>query len=478
MRKATSSTRLLGLALCASSVVSADVVRHPLNVGVSLEQFQFFHTTSNTKAGFPSPLLMVRPTGWVFGSATVDDRLDLVFGLGATLFSIPPTDGVYPQGYQNELYPAVALVQASGTYKWGDLNNPSLKATLGHLPYKYNPDAKNMGEYLLRSTPYPNTVLNSPFDLVSSAQATVLGGILSKNFAGGKWKNDLVLASSNTNYPMGDLSLAYITSYRVHPILEVGAGVSFHRLIPMQSHNSSNESGINAYFTHGGKKLAAGTSKDASGGYYGATTAADTLIIDAVYDSLLVKAPLPASVSDVGYYTFQGQMLMARFALDFKPILGATMAWKLYGEWAMLGVRNYPIFYEKPLERMPMMLGLDIPTFGLLDMLNVEMEYWKNPFLNSGFGASYEGKATPYLDILSYNQASLTSTSQDLKDDDFSWSISATKSFGGAFSVTAKAARDHAQVMQLNAPTISKSYTDEMSGKKSWYYVLRAQVAI
>jgi hypothetical protein len=111
-----------GLALCALGLPSklpADVVRHPVNVGVSLEQFQLYNTTSNTTSGFPSPLLMVRPTGWIFGSATVDERLDLVFGLGATIFSIPATEGTYPAGYQNELYPAVALVQASGTYTWG-----------------------------------------------------------------------------------------------------------------------------------------------------------------------------------------------------------------------------------------------------------------------------------------------------------------------------------------------------------------------
>ena len=456
------------------SVASADVVRHPVNAGMSLEQFQLFSPISY-QSGKYAPVFMVRPTGWVFGSATVDERTDLVFGLGATVFSITHGAGTYPAGYENELYPAVSMVQATGSYTWGDLKNPALKVTVGAMPYKYNPDAKDLGEYLFRSTPYPNTVLNSPFDVVNVAHMDILGGILSKNFASGKWKNDVLLTSSNTHIPLGDLGLAYVTSYRINPVVELGAGINLFRLIPIQPELTTyKKDPANAYFTYSnGKKYSTVR------GYY---SGADSAIAASVYDSLTTGGALPSGVSGLDYYSLKGQMLMARFSIDFKPILGNNIDMKLYGEWAMLGVQNYPVFYEKPLDRMPMMLGLNLPTWGLLDMLNVEGEYWKNPYLNSDYDLAYPqsgtGIGTPYLGQDPYQNLGLSSFRDAVDGDDFKWSISATKSFAKALSITAKASKDHMQVMQLWTSHLSRSYGDVMSQKDSWYYAIRVQVAI
>jgi hypothetical protein len=117
-------------------------------------------------------------------------------------------------------------------------------------------------------------------------------------------------------------------------------------------------------------------------------------------------------------------------------------------------------------------------------MLNIEAEYWKNPYLNSTLNMSYGGVGTPFIDqklggypIL--HQLDLASPDKAMKDDDIKWSVSATKSLGKSFSITAKAARDHLQVMEkMTAGFPGKSYGDVMSGKNSWYYMLRAQVAI
>jgi len=131
------------------------------------------------------------------------------------------------------------------------------------------------------------------------------------------------------------------------------------------------------------------------------------------------------------------------------------------------------------MERLPIMVGLNIPTMGWLDMLNVEVEYWKNPYLNSTYNLAYTGVSSPYLNIDSYHQVGLMSTTDAVDDDDFKWSVSATKSVSKAFSITAKAAKDHMQMMQyMLAGFPGKSYGDVMSGKNSWYYVIRLQVAI
>jgi hypothetical protein len=213
-------------------------------------------------------------------------------------------------------------------------------------------------------------------------------------------------------------------------------------------------------------------------------TAQDSLVM-AIADSVSFSlgdntgaSPMPAGVSGVKYYGMDGQMLMARFSLDFRPLLGEAVDLKLYGEWAMLGVQNRPVFYEKPAERMPMMLGVGIPTFGWLDFLNVEAEYWKNPYLNSNYPAAYFGSATPNLFLNANTNVGLKSTTDKVAADDLSWSVSARKSFGGSFSLMAKAARDHMQVMQFHSNSFDKSYGDVMSGAGSWYYVLRMQVSI
>ena len=435
MRVMTKPVTLFAMGLLSSfSSLSAEVVRNPINAGIALEEFQLFHPNNPQQPeSYASPFIMVRPTGWIFESATIDERITFVMGIGATTFSLPNDSAKYPTGgnYQSELFPAVALVQASGSYIFGDLKAPMLKVTFGQMPYKYNPDAKNLGEYLFRSTPYPNTVLNSPFDLVNSAQASILGIVVSKNFAGSHWKNDLLFTSATTA-PLYDFSLAYVTSSTINPIFEVGAGVNLYRLIPVQSSLT--------------------TWKGDPGNAY------------------------PDSS---GYYTLKGQMLMARFSVDFKPILGNSIDMKLYAEGSLLGIKNYPKYYTKLADRMPVMLGLDVPTGGWLDKLNVEAEYWKNPYLNSTYHMAYDGIGRPNLDATSYQQAGLSSTTAAVKDDDLKWSFSATKSVSKSLSFTAKAANDHLQLMQyMLAAFPGKSYGDVMSRKDSWYYVLRVQLAI
>jgi hypothetical protein len=396
--------------------------------------------------------------------------------LGATTFSLPRDSGTFPgsSSYKHELFPAVALVQASGSYAWGDVKNPAMKVTFGQMPYKYSPNARDFGEYLLRATPYPNTVLNSPFDLVNAAQASVLGTLLSANLLGGNWKSDLLLTSATATYPLYDFSLAYVTSYKLGSMFELGAGVNLFRLIPVQPEVTTYEGdALNAYFT-----AANGTQYSANSQYYYGSPS-DSLMVDSVYVAIRDKTALPAGVSGVNYYTLKGQMLMARFSLDFKPVLGEKVDLKLYGELAVLGLKNYPVFYDKIGDRMPMMVGLTLPTGGLLDQLSVEAEYWKNPYLNSTFAMSYGGLGTPNLNNSAYNNLGLTALNSVVKDDDFKWSVSATRSLGKTFSVTAKAAKDHLQVMQeMQAGFPGKSYGDVMTGKKSWYYVVRLQVAI
>ena len=50
------------------------------------------------------------------------------------------------------------LTRAEGQYSLGDTSKPWLQFGLGYFPFKYSPDARNLGEYLLRSAVYPNCI--------------------------------------------------------------------------------------------------------------------------------------------------------------------------------------------------------------------------------------------------------------------------------------------------------------------------------
>jgi hypothetical protein len=291
-------------------------------------------------SGNQAPVTFMRPTGWLFQGVTVNERMDVVVGIGATAFSLPSPE-LLGSGYENEIYPAVALVQASASYAWGNPSDPKLKAIFGQIPYKYNQDAKDLGEYLFRATPYPGTILNSPFDLVGGARAGVLGGILSKNFAGGKWKNDIVVGSMNS-VPLYDISIAYVTSFKVNPILELGAGVNIFRAIPMIANATTRNSAGNAYFSYGGGKTYITSSGDTlryvSGGdtlslngdystradyYINRETGLDStraLVATDMRGVLNNNGAIPTGVSGVDYYSFKGTMLLARASLDLKPV--------------------------------------------------------------------------------------------------------------------------------------------------------------
>ncbi len=80
---------------------------------------------------------------------------------------------------------------------------------------------------------------------------------------------------------------------------------------------------------------------------------------------------------------------MARASFDIKGIFPMDFLGeedlKIYGELAILGLKDYPGHYNDFSKRIPMMLGFNLPFFGLLnlflprftklDVLKLELEY-------------------------------------------------------------------------------------------------------
>ncbi len=463
---------LAGAALRTSA--TADVVRHPLNSGAALEYGQIYNS-SNLVSGLNYDKATVKRTiGWFVQSATIDERMDLVAGIGGVFLYLYPDEGY---AYQHSAISAVALIQASGAYTWGDLAHPAVKLAFGFQPYKYNPDAKNLGEYLFRSTPYPSTTTNGSWNLVNSAQTKIWGAVLSKDFFDGRWKNDLLMTVSDV-YPLYDFSPAYVTGFKVSSMLEIGAGVNFYHLIQDNPKINTLKSQTNAYFTFKGHDYYAFSD------YYKLSapfqTGADSLATEAsgaLVDSL-VPLGSPA-LTPLNYFTVNGTLLTARASLDFKPVLGDNVDLKLYGEVSVLGVKNYPVFYEKRMNRVPIMVGMNVPTFGILDQLGVEAEYWKNPYINSYFNVISQGALGAIPDYKNEAGKALdVDPTKDYTKDDIAWAITAQKSVGKNFSIIVKAARDHLTQLNAGQGFGTDLQHDILPTSKGWYYVIHVQAGI
>jgi len=75
---------------------------------------------------------------------------------------------------------------------------------------------------------------------------------------------------------------------------------------------------------------------------------------------------------------------MGRAALDLGFLLPegsrSPEDLRLYAEASVLGWGNQIYFFEKRSQRMPIMFGVNVPTFRLLDVLSVQAEYYDAPF--------------------------------------------------------------------------------------------------
>ncbi len=465
----------------ALGVANAELVRHPLNAGVAFEYGQVskaidFFTTPQQVDQFT----IHKTLGWFVQKATVDERFDITIGMGAMFFYMFPEEGY---DYSRSPQSAVSLTEASGAYTFGDLQNPSLKISLGLLPYKYNEDSKNLGEYLFRSTPYPSTTVNGGWETVNSSRAKIWGAVAEKNFFDGKWKNNLLVTMS-TVFPLYDISPAFVTSYKFGGMLELGAGVNLSHLIPNQGKVTTPKSkGVyDAYFNYQGTNYYANKSYyDKIASYYADPAGGNDAAIAGQYTA---KALLVDSLNNAvakpsySYYTVQGTEVMGRFSMDFKPLLGENADLKIYGEACLLGVKNYPVFYTDPLERTPMMLGVDIPTFHILNKLAVEVEYWKNPYINDYASESVTGWEVdaPLPDYSHEVDGLHIDPSKPYTKDDFKWSVFAEKSLGSSFTAYVQVARDH--IRPVYALSSNPVPSDILLDNKGWYYAARIQMGI
>ncbi len=409
---------------------------------------------------------------YIAAEAVVEDRLFFRGGLGGVFqFRKPETVGSGFSFHQRKAF-FIGPARTEAVYHFGeDPGDPWLMVGAGMFPYKYNPEASNLGEYLFRARAYPTTVNTGGYTFIGSAAATIQG--FKAQYRRGDFKVDALLFTETELAPFYDWSLAFVGSYAVADgLLDLGAGVNFQHLIPVRPSRTTAPSVGNSYFRDpvtgeyfaGNTQLYANADayfQDRAADLYGNANAADSLRADryvaraeaeaaraARADSLLA---LPAAQRpNLHHYTTRATLLMARATLDAKKVVPAA-AWlgpedlKIFAEVNVLGVKDYPVFYESITDRMPVMVGMNVPTFGLLDLLTVQAEYFRMPWLNNTYSIA-EGDGlrvfnTPYLpgggdEILAGR------VYEGLRRDDWKWSVMARKTWG-RLTFSAQAARDH-----------------------------------
>jgi hypothetical protein len=291
-------------------------------------------------------------------TATVDKRLQIVAGfeceIARTVLTLQ-TIAKYAQDLDSynsffKFYPD----QLRGTYSFGDLEDPYLKVTLGYFKYTYNHDAKSLGEYLFRATSYPGYIINN----FASVYARLAG--LSLEYKPMRGLTIDGLLTSEMSYPVGDITPTIEASYDMggsekHPLIEVGAGISFSRLLSVNKALTSGNYSQNEYY-----------------------------FFDTTYGAVDTTITLDSSAKP----SFASTKIMARFSFDPKQFFGAPGIFgdedlKIYGEGCVLGTKNYSGIYNNIWKRIPIMLGFNVPTFKFLDVFSAEVEWYNSQYSNN-----------------------------------------------------------------------------------------------
>jgi hypothetical protein len=315
-----------------------------------------------------------------------------------------------------------------------DRSDASLELGIGYFPYKYNSSVRNLGEYLFRSGTYPQYILTEVDFPMARLTGLRFGGALFN-----KTLNFDILATVNTEWTaIGDLNLSGILAWKPAPVIELGVGGSWCSII---SANMDQTTPLNPTTQYLGYKR--GTS--------------DTVIYN---------------------YTFAGQKIMGRFVFDIKQLFpGADLFGsedlKLYAEAAILGLHDYPMSrdsltqYENWLERVPVMFGLNLPTFKVLDVLSLEVEYFGNPYPNSTNSIRFGNIPVP---LSSYGEER-DPKNTNLHEDDIKWSVYLKRTIRNNISIMGQVANDHIRWHRMVYGAMDGNQA--LRKKTDWYYTFK-----
>jgi hypothetical protein len=317
------------------------------------------------------------------------------------------------------------------------VDHSTLRIGAGFFPFKYNRDARDLGEYLTRMDIYPQYI-KTAFD---APYKQLVGLHISTDLLSSMLHGDALLTSEYDGWPLKDWHLAFLLNFKPK-FVEAGVGVWFDHLFSVDKSQTTNETSTN-------------------------------------------RAVPPFSVDSLrnmedttSFYTFRGTKMMFKLAFDFKAFLDTDIFGKndlrLYSEIGVAGYKDYEgpdvydpssgkdykAFYANRFERMPLLLGFNIPTFKVFEVLSVEFEYWNNPFANSN--ASPRGS--------NINEAKLSRSENASK---WSWAVFASAPIAKDIKIKGIIGRDHFFVSRHSAAYAISDLEQTMVNKNEFYWQLK-----
>jgi hypothetical protein len=361
--------------------------------------------------------------------ANYNKRLSMRLGLLTQLYFSYPVVNKDASRMTKTSTQAVGIDDAYAQYHWGDSAAPSFLWQAGFFKYKYNPDARNLGEYLFRTGTYP-IYFTMAFDF---PQARLFGFRFATAMDGycpalRGLTIESILASA-TLPPTMVWSGALIASYTTpHKLLSLGAGIDYSSL-----YNVYNENTYPGAFGNNGRGDPVTPLK---GNAYFVNDAGDSV-----------------------FYTFAGTKIMGRLSIDPKVLfptrsLGENDC-KFYIEGDIIGVKAYSDSgyeslnadeqtlvapsYNKWWEKMPIAVGFNLPTWKKLDLLNIEAEYFGAKYFNDVSDLTFNSsKPVPH------DWTNKTKDSPQYSKSKIKWSVYAKKTFcDGHLGVVGQVANDH-----------------------------------
>jgi hypothetical protein len=421
----------------------------------------------------------MEPTsGSISFQARKNERLGLDVTVAATYFAAPYHYD-QPQNYTRNI--SVTAPKLDASYLFGDLDHPALRIDAGIFNYKYDENARNLGEYMFRTWAYPGIVATGGtygYLGYPNNSATLTGLKVQQPL--GDFTHELMATIETDLTPVYDLNLTYMAKMNLAGgALKVGGGVQIARLLRADGDKETEMK----YFQRNGKWYgeAAGYYKSWQTGIQeklarpGADAAklnaelAQTTDALAVLDSLSTGQIDP----DIKKITNRAIKPMAWFAFDPKPLFGGSDLFGpkdliLYGETILLGAQNYPVFYDKIGKRIPVMVGFNVPTLRLLDVLSLEFEYYGSQLPPTFKPNQPNATPTPVTPDSYYPK--------DWDKDNLKWSVYAERSLVRGVTLSAQVASDHSRSWDWNY--YGRTPWEIYTSPSKWYWGLKLGVAI
>jgi len=406
---------------------------------------------------------MQKASAQVTAHVTIDEHWEGHLGVGNA--QTHPMQGKPSVSRQLAMGITSYIAQASFTYTMDNREKPKLQYTMGYFPYNYNEDVKNLGLYLLRGPVYPGCLISGFETKETQPIANLLGGRLHSNF--GNYSQDVLITSEVEYRPYLDYSLAYIGRYKfADGAFILGGGVNFYHMIPVNSKITSPTPDVFSEFLDTNFTIIHPNDR-----HY--------IYVDTV-------------TGDTSSLSTKGTKLTSFFSLDIKRLLSAEGMMsdedlKLYGEIAVIGVKNYDGIYENRGERIPVMMGFNIPTFKVLDHLSLEIEWYGAKYRNDMEELMEDGSPIPRssFNAARYDTAaardSITISNvkypnedpyniDNMTKDNWKWSLHAARTLGGHLRISGQIANDHFRPVGTGN---SKSYFTAFSTMDDWYWMFK-----